>query len=314
MGNLFSRPGAWCIGCAKMHAVDVLAHATKHERLVSCVHPTVCQHRSAVDKAFCFGALMPTRYLKPGIRDSEAIDSLSAMAECLYYRLLVTVDDFGRFDARPAMIRSQCFPIKKLSDEKAAELLSELVKNKLVIAYQVDGKPYLQVCKWDNKPRASESKFPPIPTDADNCMQTYTDADIPRTLLPVTVTVTGTGTKTETGNRKPETETRSARIRAASCPPDVSDQVWEDFTILRKTLRAPLTETAIDGIRREAGKAGVTLEIALKTCCERGWRGYRSDWVEKQVNGTPAPLGKSGMDTARNAASAAERIFGNAAN
>ena len=39
---------------------------------------------------------MPTRYLKPGIRDSESIEKLSHIAEILYYRLIVTVDDFGR--------------------------------------------------------------------------------------------------------------------------------------------------------------------------------------------------------------------------
>ena len=52
---------------------------------------------------------MPTRYLKPGIRDSELIDGLSAEAEVLFYRLLVTVDDFGRANARPSMVKAACF-------------------------------------------------------------------------------------------------------------------------------------------------------------------------------------------------------------
>jgi len=70
---------------------------------------------------------MPTRYLKPGIRDSEAIDALSPLTEVFYYRLLVTVDDFGRFDARPAMIKAQCFPIRDSVNAKSCALmLSEL--------------------------------------------------------------------------------------------------------------------------------------------------------------------------------------------
>ena len=66
-------------------------------------------HLGSVEKV----SNMPTRYLKAGIRDSETIDRLSSAAEVLYYRLLVTVDDFGRYDARPAMLKAACFPIKE---------------------------------------------------------------------------------------------------------------------------------------------------------------------------------------------------------
>ena len=145
---------------------------------------------------------MPTRYLKSGIRDSELIDSLSPLAETLYYRLIVTVDDFGRFDARPSMIKAQCFPIKDAVDAKICkELLNELAKANLIDLYEVDGKPYLQVHKWDNAPRAKESKFPQKQTNENeshtNAMQTHTTVCKPRTLLPLTETETVTVTKTE---------------------------------------------------------------------------------------------------------------------
>ncbi len=107
---------------------------------------------------------MPTRLLKPGVRDSDAINSLSPLGEALFYRLLVTVDDFGRYDARPAMIKSQCFPIKEaITPSKCAALLEELTREALVRVYEVDGKPYLQMGKWDNVPRAQVSKFPAPP-------------------------------------------------------------------------------------------------------------------------------------------------------
>ena len=139
---------------------------------------------------------MPTRYLKPGVRDSDAINKLSALAETLFYRLLVTVDDFGRADARPAMVKAQCFPIKEeVTSAKCAELLVELSTCGLIVTYLANEKSCLQILKWDNKPRAADSLFP---APADGCIQTYTDARKPRTVLPVTVTVTVTGTKTET--------------------------------------------------------------------------------------------------------------------
>lgn len=89
---------------------------------------------------------MPTRYLKAGIRDSELIDSLSPLAETFYYRLLVTVDDFGRFDARPAMIKAQCFPIKEsVTVKNCSDMLKELADSGLIDIYEVDGKSVLQI-------------------------------------------------------------------------------------------------------------------------------------------------------------------------
>lgn len=72
-----------------------------------------------------------------------------------------------------------------------------------------------------------------------------------------------------------------------SKPDDVDDQVWVDFLSTRKAQRAPLTATAVDGIRIQAGKAGLSLDAALRMCCERGWRGFKAEWVEKsQRNGS----------------------------
>lgn len=143
---------------------------------------------------------MPTRYLKPGIRDSERINALSADAEVFYYRLIVTVDDFGRADARPAMLKAACFPVKdSATSAKCAEWLDELARADLIIPYESGGKPYLQMQKWDNQPRAKDSKFP---APADACIQTYADARSPRTVLPVT----GTGTE----NRNARTDARAS--------------------------------------------------------------------------------------------------------
>jgi len=66
-------------------------------------------------------------------------------------------------------------------------------------------------------------------------------------------------------------------------PEGVSVQTWKDFI---KSRKAKLTQTALDGIQREANKAGWSLEDALKECCTRGWRGFKADWVsDKQDTG-----------------------------
>ena len=74
-----------------------------------------------------------------------------------------------------------------------------------------------------------------------------------------------------------------------SKPESVPDSVWHDFTAIRKTKRAPLTQTALDGIEREANKAGIDLATALQECCARGWQGFKADWYQRaSLNGSRA--------------------------
>ena len=65
---------------------------------------------------------------------------------------------------------------------------------------------------------------------------------------------------------------------AAARPDDVSEPVWQDFQRLRRERRAPLTDTALAGVRREAQKAGVSMEVAVAYCCEAGWQGFNAGW------------------------------------
>lgn len=204
---------------------------------------------------------MPTRYLKPGVRDSEAIDNLSPQAEVLFYRLLVTVDDFGRFDARPAMIKAQCFPIKdSINIAKCKDLLDELNNKGLIYIYEAGGKLTLTMCKWDNVPRAKESKYP-APTDC--CIQLHTSANQVNTDVPLTVTKTKTETVTKT----------------VEAPEGVSVEVWDSFVKQRKAKRAQVTPLVIAGIAKEAAQAGWTLEAALQEVVVRNWQSFKSDWV-----------------------------------
>jgi hypothetical protein len=59
----------------------------------------------------------------------------------------------------------------------------------------------------------------------------------------------------------------------------VPDSVWQDFVKHRKSIKAPLTGTAVKGIEREAKKAGISLTDAIQEICARGWRGFKAEWV-----------------------------------
>ena len=69
----------------------------------------------------------------------------------------------------------------------------------------------------------------------------------------------------------------------------IDGQLAQDYIALRKSHRAPITQTALKGIEREANNAGLSLEQALTICCERGWRGFRAEWLHSDRGNHPAP-------------------------
>ena len=92
--------------------------------------------------------------------------------------------------------------------------------------------------------------------------------------------------------KEPNTEIQAraaARSTAIAKPDGVTEQTWSDWLQLRKTLRAAVTQTAIDGINREARRAGYTLEQALVTCCANGWRGFKAEWMQQRGAQGQAP-------------------------
>lgn len=90
---------------------------------------------------------------------------------------------------------------------------------------------------------------------------------------------TGHGTVKDTSMDTSRTRNKDSRANPVVAPNDVPESVWSDFVAMRKAKRAPITETAIAGIRREADAAGMTLAEALAMCCERGWQGFNAGWV-----------------------------------
>lgn len=74
------------------------------------------------------------------------------------------------------------------------------------------------------------------------------------------------------------------KTEIAVCPINVDEQIWSDFLSLRRTKKAPMTVTALAGIKREADKAGWSLDKALAECVARGWTGFKSDWVTNKTN------------------------------
>lgn len=108
---------------------------------------------------------MPNRILKESICTSDSIDHLSLYEESFFYRLVVNADDFGRYDARPAILRARLFPLKRYSDEDMLAGLHALEKAGIIALYTVEGKPYLYFTQWKKHQtiRNAKSKYPEPP-------------------------------------------------------------------------------------------------------------------------------------------------------
>ena len=82
-----------------------------------------------------------------------------------------------------------------------------------------------------------------------------------------------------TNNHKPKRE----KATVVACPPDVSEQVWNDWLQLRKAKKASVTETVLKGARSEASKIGWSLEQFLIEWCTRGSQGLKAEWLKEKL-------------------------------
>lgn len=176
------------------------------------------------------------------------------------------VDDYGRYEANPVLLRSRCYPLQT-DHVRVADIsrwTAACQKAGLILVYAIDDKQYIELLKF-NQQRRTASKYPSPASDI-NCNHLLANAHLDVVVFEDVVDNTSAGAE-----------------------PDllegIDPQVVRDFRTLRKAKKAAITPTVIAGIKREADKAGYTLENALRTCCERGWQGFKAEWVRD--NSTP---------------------------
>jgi hypothetical protein len=198
------------------------------------------------------------RSIKPDFWTDEKVVELSAFARLLFIGLWNFADDDGRMVYSPVKIKLQILPADTLN---ISELIGEIRGKSMVDIYAIDGIEYLQINNFASHQKIDKrtaSKYPP-------------PAESPR--------IPPTEGKGREGNGR---EGKGIQRGQAACirPDEVPEKVWNDFLAIRKAKRAPLTDTALYGIRAEADRAGYSLTQAIETCCVRGWQGFQARWVE----------------------------------
>ena len=106
---------------------------------------------------------MPDRIIKESIKRSKTLDELSPFEEVCFYRLLVSVDDYGRFYRDPQILRSELFPRKgDLTVDAIDNAFKAIERVALIKSYTVEDEQYLQVTTWGKhqRIRANKSKYP----------------------------------------------------------------------------------------------------------------------------------------------------------
>lgn len=120
--------------------------------------------------------------------------------------------------------------------------------------------------------------FPPNSTEIPTKQSRFSLPTVPKT---------GHGTRKEQGKEQGRNKEQSA----CTSMPGVPAQLFSDYMTVRKAKKAgALTTTAINGLIREAEKAGKTLEEAVTICCERGWQSLKAEWLtDRQAQRTAHP-------------------------
>jgi hypothetical protein len=103
---------------------------------------------------------MPNRVLRDWT-DSETIDLLDVNEERFFTRLIMRVDDYGRFSANVKLLKASLFPLKSdVRDTDISRWLTACKKSGLILIYNVANKEYLEIQNFKQILRQKHEKYP----------------------------------------------------------------------------------------------------------------------------------------------------------
>ena len=160
---------------------------------------------------------MPNRIIKESLCSSEKIASLSDFEFRLWVGLITQVDDAGRGDARPAIIKGRVFPFReRLSIKDIDAALQALAAKGCVSLYTVDGKPYFLFPGWvkHQRVRDCKPKYPEPPENLDLPQSAASCGELPQSAALIQ----------SESNPNPESNPKEycAEPQAADAPPVIS--------------------------------------------------------------------------------------------
>lgn len=201
---------------------------------------------------------MPNRILRDWT-DSARFDGITADAERLFVRLIMKADDYGRFHARPQLVKSACFPLAEdLRSNTVAAWLTELSDRQLVFRYTSGTGNYLAISNFGQRLKMSRAKFPQPPGKPDDWLPVSEDfRELPGT----------------SGNFPPESETETETDTETPKPPRGAGVAGDPLEVPERLKTQPFMKAwaTWQTFRRGLGKKPKDWVLLFRT---------QLDWLE----------------------------------
>lgn len=207
---------------------------------------------------------MPNRIIKESIFTSDKVSQMTDFQFRLWVNLIAYVDDYGRGDARAAVIKGRCFPLReevKISDITSA--LSALESIGCIHVYSVNGKNYFYFPTWETHQRiqTKRSKFPsPEEADQQNSVShgeppwvTASHCDPPLESNPIQSESKFKYESESKGESKPKAcpSEHSDVFEMFSAGDEVLLLALKDFDKMRTRIKKPMTDKARELLTRK---------------------------------------------------------------
>jgi hypothetical protein len=107
---------------------------------------------------------MPDKLIKPSIWTSPNLNLLSDLAERHFYRILLSSDDWGCFEATPEIVKGICYPRKAgVTSAKIEQWQKELEDQKIIKTWVFDERLYGQFTTFDKHNDLKQHHKPTTP-------------------------------------------------------------------------------------------------------------------------------------------------------
>lgn len=223
-------------------------------------------------------------------------------AECWFWRILASVDDFGNMQADPSI----CYNLtvgnrKRLKPQNVRKWLAEMAQVGLIRFYLVRGEQFLHIEDFETTQPAGKNgkrlqRHPLMNADESWCIQVNPDSS--------SVSDTDTDTDTDNDNDN-EDDTNTEEAQAPGLPPFSSEEFSKalaDFEQHRKEIRHKLTPKARQAMYADFSEWGeMGSVLAMRRSIRNGWRGV-FDPREESQNGSNQPKPNQTAAERRNAA------------
>lgn len=205
---------------------------------------------------------MPNRWLKASLLTSDRFNGVSFAAQSVFTRLLLIVDDHGRYDGRVPVLLSACDPLQTFArrcPQMSADgiqdwfksVLAELEEADLVRFWGSMKGPFLLIPRFYERAR-SKSRFPEPPGELlaeQGCTHLLADA---RKCELSTSTSTSTSTVHDHGTRPRTTEGQKRSTGASHRSPSngaPTSQTWEAYSVsyLQRYGTKPVRNATVNG-------------------------------------------------------------------